>query len=720
VAGFTSSGGPSYTYVAPPLVVTGVSPTSGPTVGGTPVTISGTGFSTAPDGSSFAFGADPATDVVCQSATSCTADTPAEGAGAAVISATVAGQVFADGPHFTYKLTPTVSWATPPPITYGTRLGPNQLHATSPSAGTFTYNPPAATVLGAGTHTLSATFTPTDTATYATVTDRVTLTVDRAPPAVTWAMPAPVAYGSVLGSTQLDAGASVPGSFVYTPPAGTRLSPGAHTLSATFTPTDTADYAAETVTSTQSVTPAPTTTALTVLSPITFGNEAVEVFSVTVTTASGVTPTGTATVTATATTNAATKVCTIVLRAGAGHCSPTSTQLAIGAYQVTVAYTPSADFVASAFPGARVIVSPPGTGLARWGAYSSPTALPYEADTPTLILGGVSHATTIAAGNSSDMALDGAGTVWVWGDGIGGELGQGNTTNHPASAVKVPLPWPATAIGEADNTDVAISATGSVMGWGANASGQLCLGNQTQQHSPVPIPSLSNVVAAAGGGTHMLYLLSDGSLEACGTNHYGELGDGTVTSASTPVAVVGLPDSPVVAISAASSTSAALLANGQVWMWGSGAFGQLGDGSTRKSDVPVEVQLPSAAVEISCGGDLLGIGQSLALLANGQVYGWGNDQYGQLGNGAAVNTVELPEPITGAGHVVFTQVVSGGESGYGVSASGEVWAWGSNAEGQIGNAQSNGIVLNPEMIWNNVASVSATAHDVVVLRKSKT
>ena len=141
------------------------------------------------------------------------------------------------------KTTPTITWATPAAITYGTALGATQLDATASVPGTFVYLPAAGAILTAGQQTLSANFTPTDTANYNTVAASVTLTVSKATPTITWATPAAVVVGTVLSATQLDATASVPGTFVYNPPAGTVMSTAGNvTLSVTFTPTDTTDY----------------------------------------------------------------------------------------------------------------------------------------------------------------------------------------------------------------------------------------------------------------------------------------------------------------------------------------------------------------------------------------------------------------------------------------------------------------------------------------------
>jgi len=140
------------------------------------------------------------------------------------------------------KATPVVTWANPAPIVYGTALDGTQLNATANVAGTFAYTPAAGAVPNAGTQTLSATFTPTDAANYATATKDVTIEVTQATPVITWAAPAPIVYGAALGGSQLNATASVAGAFVYTPAAGAVLAVGPHTLSATFTPTDTINY----------------------------------------------------------------------------------------------------------------------------------------------------------------------------------------------------------------------------------------------------------------------------------------------------------------------------------------------------------------------------------------------------------------------------------------------------------------------------------------------
>ncbi len=142
----------------------------------------------------------------------------------------------------TTQTTPTITWANPASITFGTALGDSQLDATASVPGQFTYSRVAGTVLGAGNQALSVIFTPTDTTDYANASDTVTISVARATPIITWATPTSITHGTPLGASQLNATASVPGTFVYSSVAGTILGVGNQTLSVTFTPADSIDY----------------------------------------------------------------------------------------------------------------------------------------------------------------------------------------------------------------------------------------------------------------------------------------------------------------------------------------------------------------------------------------------------------------------------------------------------------------------------------------------
>lgn len=141
------------------------------------------------------------------------------------------------------QATPQLTWnPNPITITYGTGLIAGQMNATANVLGSFSYDHIVGDILNPPNHILSVTFTPTDTINYKTTTKTATITINKATPAVTWATPANIVYGTALSNLQLNASANVTGSFSYSPASGTILSAGANTLSVTFTPNDTSKY----------------------------------------------------------------------------------------------------------------------------------------------------------------------------------------------------------------------------------------------------------------------------------------------------------------------------------------------------------------------------------------------------------------------------------------------------------------------------------------------
>ncbi len=224
------------------------------------------------------------------------------------------------------QVTPTITWATPAAIAYGTTLGGAQLNATATFDGktvngSFVYTPASGAILSAGTQTLSVVFTPLDASTYTSASGSTTLVVNQATPKITWTKPAAITYGTALSGTQLDATASVPGTFVYTPPLGTVLGGGTQTLSVTFMPTDTTDYVQATAATTITVNKTASTVTWATPAAISYG-----------------TPLGSGQLNATATCNGVdiSAAGTFVYSQVAG------TVLAGGSHPISVAFTPGA------------------------------------------------------------------------------------------------------------------------------------------------------------------------------------------------------------------------------------------------------------------------------------------------------------------------------------------------------------------------------------------
>jgi alpha-tubulin suppressor-like RCC1 family protein len=156
------------------------------------------------------------------------------------------------------------------------------------------------------------------------------------------------------------------------------------------------------------------------------------------------------------------------------------------------------------------------------------------------------------------------------------------------------------------------------------------LGNGTYADSdtPVQVSGLSDVTAIAGPGQSSLALKKDGTVWAWGDNEYGQLGNGTYTDSDTPVQVSGL--SGMTAIGPPDARySLALKSDGTVWAWGDNTYGDLGNGTYTTSNMPVQVS-DLSGVTSSFGG---GVYHSVALKGDGTVWTWGDNSFGQLGNG---------------------------------------------------------------------------------------
>ena len=323
----------------------------------------------------------------------------------------------------------------------------------------------------------------------------------------------------------------------------------------------------------------------------------------------------------------------------------------------------------------------------------------------------------VATSNSSEYALLTDGSVYAWGLGNAGQLGDGATGNSFTKPVRVRFPagvkiasLPVDVMPY--DTGLAVDAEGHAWGWGDNQGGELCLGNHQQYLLPVRLP-FSHVTAVAGAFDHALYD-ARGRVWACGLNSLGELGDGTARPSSVPVRVKGLgPSARVVFLVAAFASSGALLADGKYLDWGTNGQGQLGTGTLRKrSDVPVTVPLPGRVRQVTQGGSVPGNGQTLALLAGGEVYAWGDDGQGQLGDGKTA-VQSSPERITSPSGVTYQALATSGATSYGISAAGDVYAWGGGMEGQIGNGTTQSSLI-PVKVASDAAGISATADDVLI------
>ena len=254
----------------------------------------------------------------------------------------------------------------------------------------------------------------------------------------------------------------------------------------------------------------------------------------------------------------------------------------------------------------------------------------------------------------------------------------------------------AIAVAGGECHSVALKDDGTVWAWGVNARGQLGNGTVENSLTPVqvvdtsdPIGYLTHVTAIAvgtlyslGSGGHSLALKESGTVFAWGLNAAGQLGDGTQEIRTTAVQVIDSTDATgyltgITAISAGAQHSLAVKQDGTLWAWGDNYYGQLGDGTRTTRWYPGQVSGFVGGTAVAGG-----YGHSLALKQDGSVWAWGNNGYGQLGSGDGVYR-QLPVQVVDFSNGIA--VAAGKYHSAALRNDGTVWTWGANPSGELGN-----------------------------------
>ncbi|MGO9407358.1 MAG: RCC1 domain-containing protein [Acidimicrobiales bacterium] len=297
---------------------------------------------------------------------------------------------------------------------------------------------------------------------------------------------------------------------------------------------------------------------------------------------------------------------------------------------------------------------------------------------------GLSDVISLAVGQGDGVADTGYalredGTVWAWGAGAGGELGNGTLAMYPSAI-------PVRVRGLSDVVEVAgtyaggyaLEKDGSVWAWGMSSAGEL--GNGTDagiSDIPVRVHDLSNADAIAGGGSDAgdgYAALRDGTVWAWGAGSDGQLGNGALGLSDVPVKVHGLADA--VSVAASAEDGYAVLKNGTVWAWGANNRGQLGDGTQGlSSDVPVQVHGLSDVAAVAAGVDSDSL---IALRKDGTVWHWG-----AVANFRSSANNDIPVEVHGLSHVVA--ITGGYYTEFAILGNGTVWGWGDEEDGELGN-----------------------------------
>ncbi len=250
-------------------------------------------------------------------------------------------------------------------------------------------------------------------------------------------------------------------------------------------------------------------------------------------------------------------------------------------------------------------------------------------------IGALTDWSVVSAGTAHANAIKTDGTLWGWGDTTPhGRIGDGTNIDR-SSPVQIGnlSTWSVIECGA--NHTHAIKTDGTLWTWGYSAQGQLGLGNTTTYSSPVQVGVLTDWASLGVGNFHTLAIKTNGTLWAWGNNN-SRLGDGTAIDRSSPVQIGSLTDWSIAA--GAREHSHAIKTNGSLWSWGdAGSFGELGLGNTTDYSSPVQVGILTDWADVDGASD-----HAMALKTDGTLWAWGGGESGKLGLG---NTTNYNSPV---------------------------------------------------------------------------
>lgn len=333
-------------------------------------------------------------------------------------------------------------------------------------------------------------------------------------------------------------------------------------------------------------------------------------------------------------------------------------------------------------------------------------------------------AARVFPGGNTTYVLTVSGRVFGAGRNQKGQLGDGTTVSRPVPvAMNLPAGEVAVSVVPGLESAYIVSASGVLYAVGGNYFGQFGQGHQADSVTPVvfPLPPGSVVVDAVEGSDALFVLTSDGAVFGAGTNAFGQLGDGTTTNSPVPVRF-GLPAGEIAAqIYPSSGTTFVRTVSGRVYGAGYNARGQLGDGTTATQATPVRFTLPAGQLvsSIHPGPDRL-----YALTRSGQVFGAGANETGQLGIGSVTDAPTPTRMLLPASETVV-EADPTVDAAFVRTASGRVYSMGANGFGYLGDgtystrtspvrwglpATETAIEVSPALGYVFVTTASGTAY----------
>lgn len=316
--------------------------------------------------------------------------------------------------------------------------------------------------------------------------------------------------------------------------------------------------------------------------------------------------------------------------------------------------------------------------------------------------GAQTGAISVATGKAHACALLTNGTVVCWGANASGQIGSGNVAPTTSPATVVGLAG-VVAVTAGDQHSCALDGAGTVWCWGEGGDGQL--GTGTTDDATTPVAVLSGATSVGAGSFHTCASLTTGDVRCWGRNGHGQLGDGSTTASPAPVTVSGAVG--IASVSAGTEHSCALAGDGSVSCWGRNASGQIGDGTTTPRLTATAVVDLDDVTQIDAGGAV-----TCARRSDATAWCWGSGFRGQLGAGNVANAstpqaVALPPAVTwidtGSSHTCA--VVSGGQA----------WCWGSHYRAQLGHGPSGSTLFDDKYATTPVRVVNPDPDEPITL-----
>uniref|UniRef100_A0A4D5RD81 HECT-type E3 ubiquitin transferase n=3 Tax=Ixodes scapularis TaxID=6945 RepID=A0A4D5RD81_IXOSC len=304
------------------------------------------------------------------------------------------------------------------------------------------------------------------------------------------------------------------------------------------------------------------------------------------------------------------------------------------------------------------------------------------------------HPTQVVGGEQTLFAVTADGKVYATGYGAGGRLGIGGTESVSCPTLLESLQHvfiKKVVVNSGGKHCLALSAEGEVYSWGEGDDGKLGHGNKSSCERPRVIELLrgKEVVDVACGGAHSACITASGELYTWGKGRYGRLGHGDSDDQLRPKKVEALSGWRVRCVACGSGDAQTLCVTEDdcVWSWGDGDYGKLGRGGSDGCKVPLRVELLQGlgVVRVECGSQF-----SVALTASGSVYTWGKGDYHRLGHGTD-DHVRRPKKVAALQGKKVVCIAVGSLHCVACTDSGEVFTWGDNDEGQLGDGSVNAI-----------------------------